>query len=105
MRIFLLSLFFCFTMPVQAYSGFSDALRSQYQRKIECQLCHTAGQTYTPFGQDFARLYQGPAGLIRTLKALGELDSDGDGLTNHEELKTGSDPSLPLLNKNPPHSR
>jgi len=102
MRIFLLALLLCLTSPGYAHSGFSDALRSQYQRKVACQLCHTPKQSYTTFGRDFARLYQGPAGLLHTLKVLAELDSDQDGVTNQLELQQGSDPSQSIRTRHIP---
>lgn len=49
----------------------------------QCNLCHAAGSGYTGFGNDARRTFQG---RDVNWSAIFDLDSDGDGYTNGEEL-------------------
>jgi len=66
------------------------------QAKQGCATCHfdpKGGGKRNPFGEDYERIAI-PAGE-KVTKELKEKDSDGDGYTNEQELKAGSNPGNP----------
>jgi hypothetical protein len=60
-----------------------------------CTLCHTAVGTYlfNPYGQAYSDQLGSPA---EDFKAIENLDSDGDGYSNLQEIKAGTSPGDPL---------
>jgi hypothetical protein len=70
-------------------------------RIVSCEKCHTSTQpvTWNDYG---GALYAALAGknfennLVEALADVEDLDSDGDGLTNLEEIELGTDPGDPL---------
>ena len=66
------------------------------QAKQGCATCHfdpKGGGKRNPFGEDYERIAI-PAGE-KVTKELKDKDSDGDGYTNGQELKAGSNPGNP----------
>jgi Protein of unknown function (DUF1585) len=70
-------------------------------REITCSKCHTSTQPVawnTYGGAVLAELAGAPfeTGLASALQGIEDDDSDGDGLTNLEEIELGTDPGDPL---------
>jgi len=64
--------------------------------KFSCNTCHAKSQSKknrNPFGKDYERI--GIAADEKYTEVLGKLDSDGDGFTNDQEFKAGSNPGDP----------
>ncbi len=67
----------------------------------QCTLCHEstdpAMPTWNPFGDDLEAALDGDSfdQLEMALAAVSDLDSDGDGFTNDEELEAGTAPGDP----------
>jgi hypothetical protein len=79
----------------------------------QCSLCHEAGKTgngtvFTPFalsarargltasgGGGSSGSHTSPVSIALTQMATDQVDSDGDGVTDVEELKAGTDPNVP----------
>jgi hypothetical protein len=60
-----------------------------------CGTCHAnpkGGGPRNPFGKDYERI--GMKAKETYTKALGDLDSDGDGFTNDQEFAAGTNPGL-----------
>ncbi len=67
---------------------------------VGCPLCHesTDPPTWNPFGASIQHALQGASfeqDLPRALMAVEGLDSDGDGVSNLEELEQGTQPGKP----------
>lgn len=67
--------------------------------KVKCGSCHTKAMPkkgeadVNKFGADFAKV-KGKDGKY-DYSALGKMDSDGDGVTNADELQKGTNPGDP----------
>lgn len=65
-------------------------------KNFKCRTCHESrfgGKNWNAFGMDYQK-YGIPAGDIYS-EELGALDSDGDGFTNDQEFKAGTNPGDP----------
>ena len=65
-------------------------------QNFSCAACHTnprGGGARNPFGKDYQKIGI-PAGDKYT-QALGEMDSDGDGVANDPEFAAGTNPGDP----------
>ncbi len=76
---------------------FYNALLSQYSvgdLPNKCNTCHKNGVPLNPFGKDFDAEVWGQGSLDdqENWLKLAVLDSDGDGISNDEELKMGRHP-------------
>ncbi len=90
-----------------AKSKYMKQLVAEYpEAKATCATCHLkplptkADRELNPFGLDFkAKSVVDPNApkKIRDFKKIEALDSDGDGKTNGEELKAGTNPGDPKL--------
>lgn len=56
-----------------------------------CMTCHD-GSRVNRFGQDYSQLYVRSQDREHDLPRLRELDSDGDGRSNEEEIRNGTNP-------------
>lgn len=91
--------------PIHAKRDFLDHLRSAYGlgENAKCNICHDlkdpkakpSKKTLGAMGKDYQTQLQkfGKNNLDAVLKAIENLDSDGDGATNLEELRLGTIPS------------
>jgi hypothetical protein len=65
-------------------------------KNFGCQTCHVSprgGSEFTAFGADYKKI--GLKAGDKYNEELGKLDSDGDGYTNDDEFKAGSNPGDP----------
>ncbi len=69
---------------------------------VTCEVCHTSttpgGAAWNPYGVDILLSgYMPPfeAGIVATLPGMEELDSDGDGIANLDEIADGTLPGDP----------
>ena len=86
-----LAAFYMFTLgasPAAADAGVRDAWIAAYSDTTcedlliavnECSFCHNSGITLNPYGDDLANNWADPT-------TIEDLDSDGDGRTNGEEI-------------------
>lgn len=74
-----------------AYSPYLDQIRFKCKQPFSCNICHHKN-TLTVFGSDFKKQIAKYKKLPLTFKALGKLDSDKDGFSNHKELLSGCFP-------------
>lgn len=93
--------------PIYAKRDFLDHLRNAYGlgENVKCNTCHDlkdpkakpSKKTLGAMGKDYQTQLQkfGKNNLDAVLKAIENLDSDGDGATNIEELRLGTIPSDP----------
>jgi hypothetical protein len=76
--------------PAMAYNSYGDNWRDYYPdscqelqdattNPMDCIMCHGAGFSLNPYGQDFKE-------ADRDFAAIESFDSDGDGRTNGEEI-------------------
>jgi len=91
--------------PIYAKRDFLDHLRNTYGlgENVKCNVCHDlkdpkakpSKKTLGAMGKDYQTQLQkfGKNNLDAVLKAIENLDSDGDGATNIEELRLGTIPS------------
>ena len=92
--------------PVWASAQFPGTIKTKYSLAAEppCAICHTNGITgigtvNTPFGTAM-RMHGLVAGSDASLNtaldamAAANVDSDGDGVTDVDELKAGHDPNV-----------
>jgi len=92
--------------PVWASAQFPTTIKTKYSLAAEppCAICHTNGITgigtvNTPFGTAM-RMHGLVAGSDASLNtaldamAAAGVDSDGDGVTDVDELKAGTDPNV-----------
>lgn len=74
---------------INAMTDYAQDLPSSYGSS--CQVCHlsaSGGGDLNSFGSDFSE-------NDNDIEAINELDSDGDGYTNEEELNAGTFPGDP----------
>jgi len=78
-----------FLLPVQVESrpGYLQALPPEAQRCQVCHLTRSGMEGPNAFGKDWKR--------YGSLQAILNLDSDGDGFSNEEELRAGTLPGDP----------
>ncbi len=74
-----------------------NAMSSNYPDQAlshRCQACHQGGPNLNPFGRDFAELKHqlGNNNLPQVWEGLKDLDSDGDGLANEQEIQLDRNP-------------
>jgi len=79
-----------------AFAGMPDAKNVQavYEgATVACTVCHPAGKfkEVTPYGKD----YMEAGRSVDAVKAIGEKDSDADGIANAAEIKAGTNPGVP----------
>ncbi|MEE9151651.1 MAG: thrombospondin type 3 repeat-containing protein, partial [Thermoplasmata archaeon] len=60
----------------------------------KCEACHS-GSALDAYGQDFASISNHASNPQGAINAIADLDSDGDGFTNSEELSKGTFPGDP----------
>ena len=95
--IFSLTLLAMYWQSALAKPIYFNAMRSNYPEQrlsFKCQACHRGGPSLTPFGHDFFDLKQqlGMNNLPQVWERLRDLDSDGDGLTNEQEILQDQNP-------------
>ena len=85
-----------FSFQVQAHPAFLRAFKAQYPKTTlnDCLICHANQDDYerNAYGQDVENnISKG----VPNFKAIEQLDSDGDGFTNIQEINAGSFPGDP----------
>ena len=91
-----LAVVFLFSLGFSSVASAKPFRLGKVRAKYGCATCHTdpkGGGKRNPFGEDYERIAI-PAGE-KVTKELKAKDSDGDGFTNEEELKAGSNPGNP----------
>lgn len=88
------------TAPREFCSAYADAPECN-GRSITCTKCHSSTQpvAWNAYGGDMVAALAGKPfdeGAASALAAIEDDDSDGDGLTNIEEIEIGTDPGDPL---------
>lgn len=79
-------------MQAESYSPYLDQVRTMHPAEFACNICHDANHTLTQFGKDFAGALVRSHDPYEALQAVENLDSDGDGIRNREELDAGTLP-------------
>lgn len=85
-------------LAAQAKPIYFSELQAHYssmQLKHRCQTCHgTSGGFLNPYAKDFAALkaQQEERNYALLFQGIEALDSDGDGISNLEELLQGRNP-------------
>lgn len=80
-----------------SYSPFLDQARDFYNNKnLSCELCHI-GATMNIYGNDFANALENSTEnnsnkIIESFKSVENIDSDGDGFSNKDEIKSSTNP-------------
>jgi hypothetical protein len=91
----LLSLALCLLInqpaPVLAYSGIMDAWQSYYNtcgdlNAASCTACHQNGFDYNPYGAALKTSLDGGMSNTEAFVDTENVDSDGDGFTNGQEI-------------------
>lgn len=61
---------------------------------VSCNICHAGPPSLNPYGDDILRNLNGDlaSGLYEALDRVEELDSDGDGVNNRDEIRFGGHP-------------
>jgi hypothetical protein len=77
--------------PVMSYSPFLDQTIEEYNVRARCELCHF-GVKLNSYGQDFKKEWQIGRDVIKSIRAVENLDSDQDGFSNLAEIKAMSLP-------------
>ncbi len=74
----------------QAYPAYRRLFKANYGQAIRCDLCHSGGggTERNPYG----KAWQAAGERRVSFNKIEAFDSDGDGITNAEELKNGSNP-------------
>ena len=92
--------------PVEAKKQYLALMKSSYHvdESTKCILCHSTSGNENPgkknlkvFGKDIQKQHnqsglKSNEGFLAAVKAVENMDSDGDGATNIEELKLGTAP-------------
>ena len=79
-------------LPALAYSPYLDQVRALYAAPYSCVLCHDREHHLNAFGQNFDKALQAQRDPYLALEALAQQDSDGDGVTDRDELIAGTLP-------------
>lgn len=88
-----------------AKGAFMQAFQENYKiekgstiQKASCKLCHSTGTKLNPYGTDIKKAKDDAKSKTVTpdiLKSVEALDSDGDGVTNIDEIKADTLPGDP----------
>jgi hypothetical protein len=75
---------------VEAYPFHRRLFRETYKKSVRCELCHGSGggTERNAYGRDWQKFSETAA----SFKRVESLDSDGDGISNIEEINRGSNP-------------
>lgn len=66
---------------------------SRANSTTKCQTCHNNGKALNAYGKDYSEIIRrGNLERDEAYAKLGEIDSDGDGASNLEELMVGTNP-------------
>jgi hypothetical protein len=79
------------SLPVLSYSPMLDQASEEYNVRGRCEICHF-GQKLNSFGQDFKKEWINSHNIVKSLRAVENLDSDNDGFINLAEIKAMSLP-------------
>lgn len=79
------------TIPAMPYSAFTDQAKELYSVRSRCEMCHI-GPQLNSFGKDFAMEWGKTHDIVKSYKAIENLDSDRDGFLNIDEIKAMSLP-------------
>ena len=82
------------TLSSEARPAFFNTLMAAYPKisQLRCLTCHASGGGLNYFGSDVAK-YAIISGRLDISK-IKELDSDKDGVSNHDELTRGTPPGV-----------
>lgn len=76
--------------PAHAYPVHRRLFRVVYEKPVRCTLCHSvAGGTER---NSYANAWEEKGASLKAFQRIEKLDSDGDGATNIEEIRGGSNP-------------
>ncbi|MEP0767270.1 MAG: hypothetical protein HRF45_12130 [Fimbriimonadia bacterium] len=94
----------CMAVAAVARIGYVKLFHDTYKptgelAKLKCEVCHV-GKTnkLNPYGQaqaDAMKKAKAKTLTAEILKSLDKLDSDKDGMSNIDEIKTGRNPGVP----------
>jgi hypothetical protein len=87
----------------RAYPVDRRLFQAQYGRAVRCELCHTNGGGTERNG--FGKAWQKAGENLEAFKAIEAADSDGDGTSNVDEIKKGSNPGDARSTPDNPGSR
>ena len=73
------------TIPAMPYSAFTDQAKELYSVRSRCEMCHI-GPQLNSFGKDFAMEWGKTHDIVKSYKAIENLDSDRDGFLNIDEI-------------------
>lgn len=97
-RLLSIFLVFCpaFVFAKPAYFNTMSGFYSGTQLTFSCNTCHQNGKGLNAYGREFAQVKNqiGFDQLRDVFAALGDRDSDGDGLTNNQEIAAGRNPGV-----------
>src|SRR4051812_16950433 len=79
------------SLPVMSYSPMLDQTMEEYNVRARCELCHF-GVKLNSYGQDFKKEWEINHDIIKSIRAIENLDSDKDGFLNIDEIKAMSFP-------------
>jgi hypothetical protein len=86
-----------------AYPVDRRLFQAQYGKAVRCELCHTNGGGTERNG--FGKAWQKAGETLESFKAIEPADSDGDGVSNLDEIKKGSNPGDARSTPDNPGSR